>query len=45
MRIGEKCNSRLQWAINPITRVKKSKKVYNRKKDKQKIKRQSNDCL
>jgi hypothetical protein len=41
--IGKKSNSRLQWAINPVTRVKNSKKIYDRKKSKQEIKKANLD--
>ena len=30
--IGELTNSRGEWTINPVTRVKESKKKYDRKK-------------
>lgn len=29
-------HSRLTWGINPVTRVKKSGKVYDRKRDRKK---------
>ncbi|UNH58534.1 hypothetical protein [Bacillus phage vB_BsuS_PJN02] len=38
-RIGEMTNSRGEWQINPVTRVKESNKKYNRNKEKQKIRR------
>lgn len=38
--IGEMTNSRGLWQINPITKIKESRKnVYDRKKEKQQIRR------
>lgn len=37
--IGEMTNSRGEWLMNPLTRVKESQKGYNRKKDKDKIRK------
>lgn len=38
--IGEMTRSRGEWQINPVTRVKESKKnAYDRNKEKQKIRR------
>jgi len=37
--IGKKANSRLQWEIKPTTRIKESKKKYDRKKDKQTLRK------
>jgi hypothetical protein len=37
--IGEMTNSRGEWQINPITRVRDGKKGYNRKKEKHKLRR------
>lgn len=37
--IGEKSNSRAVWQIKPVTKVKDSKKKYDRKKDKQKLRK------
>lgn len=37
--IGELSQTRMTWAINPVTRVKTSKKSYNRKRDKQALRR------
>lgn len=33
--IGRKSNSRSTWQIKPVTKIKKSKKAYNRKEHKQ----------
>ena len=33
--------SRNQWTINPVTRVKQSKKVYNRKKLKNALRKET----
>ncbi|WP_268340121.1 hypothetical protein [Bacillus haynesii] len=38
--IGQKANSRAKWEIKPTTRIKESKKKYDRKKDKQKLKKE-----
>lgn len=38
--IGQKANSRAVWQIKPVTKVKDSKKKYDRKKDKQKLKKE-----
>lgn len=35
--LGVKSNSRLKWAIDPVTKVVKDKKKYDRKKDKLKV--------
>ena len=35
-----KIKTRITWGFNPITRVVKSKKVYNRKKEKQNFKKE-----
>lgn len=36
--IGKKTKSRGLWLMNPTTKVKQSKKVYNRKKNKSEAK-------
>lgn len=38
--VGKKSNSRTTWSINPITRVKDSRKAYKRTQHKQETKRQ-----
>jgi len=37
--IGEMTKTRGEWAINPITRVKESKKKYDRNSEKRRIQR------
>lgn len=37
--IGEMTRTRGEWEINPITRVKESKKKYNRSAEKRKVKK------
>lgn len=41
--IGKKTKTRGVWLMNPTTKVKDSKKIYNRKKDLKKIKESKND--
>ena len=36
----KRLKTRVTWGFNPVTRVVKSKKLYNRKRDKQKLKRE-----
>jgi hypothetical protein len=36
----KKLKTRITWEFSPVTRVVKSKKTYNRKKDKQKLRRE-----
>lgn len=43
--IGKKANSRTTWAINPVTRVKDSKKKYDRKQSKKETRRALRDGL
>jgi len=38
----QKLKTRVTWGFNPVTRVVKSKKVYNRKKNKQTLLREHN---
>lgn len=38
--IGKKSNSRATWHINPIVRIKDSRKVYKRNEHKQETKKQ-----
>lgn len=38
--IGEKSNSRVKWQISPVTKVKDSKKKYDRKSEKNKIRKE-----
>jgi len=38
----KKLKTRVTWGFNPVTRVVKSKKVYNRKKYKQTLLREHN---
>jgi hypothetical protein len=35
----QKLKTRIVWGFNPVSRVVKSKKLYNRKKSKQQLKR------
>ena len=37
--IGKKTNSRVQWAISPVTKVKESKKKHDRNKTKKETRR------
>lgn len=34
--MGEMTGTRTQWYMNPVTRIKESKKKYNRKRNKNK---------
>lgn len=37
--IGEMTQSRGLWSINPVTKIKESKKAYDRKREKQQIRK------
>lgn len=41
--IGQKTKSRGIWLLNPVTKVKDSKKKYDRKKNKKEFKNQIKD--
>lgn len=43
--IGKKSNSRSFWQIKPVTKVKESKKAYNRKRNKQETKKRVSDYV
>ena len=41
----KKVKIRKVWLINPKTRVKESKKIYKRSREKQRFKKEVNKCL
>jgi hypothetical protein len=42
--IGKKARSRATWQIKPVTRIKASKKAYDRKQHKQDTRRRMEDA-
>ena len=41
----EKLKQRVIWGFNPVTRVVKSKKIYKRSKEKQKVRKELKEYI